>query len=116
VGSAFLAARWNACARPTRLTRNRKTVSSTAAVVPSERPMPWFNSVAGATARAPSCDALVLAVAAVLSRLPACGGVILWMGHDCFPCTSNASILDFDGEPKPVANARERVIGGGRRV
>jgi beta-mannosidase len=61
-------------------------------------------------------DALALAVSSVKSRFPACGGVILWMGHDCFPCTSNASVLDFDGNPKPVAHALERVICGSKQV
>jgi beta-mannosidase len=57
-------------------------------------------------------DALVLALSTVKSRFPACGGIILWMGHDCFPCTSNASILDFDGEPKPAALALKQVFAG----
>jgi beta-mannosidase len=55
-------------------------------------------------------DALTLAVSAVKSRFPACGGVILWMGHDCFPCTTNTSIIDFDGNPKPAAIALRSVI------
>jgi beta-mannosidase len=55
-------------------------------------------------------DALVLAVSAAKSRFPACGGVILWMGHDCFPCTNNASIVDFDGEPKPAALALKELF------
>ena len=55
-------------------------------------------------------DALVLAVSTAQSRFPACGGVILWMGHDCFPCTSNTSIVDFDGNPKPAALALRKVI------
>jgi beta-mannosidase len=55
-------------------------------------------------------DALVLALSAVKSRFPSCGGIILWMGHDCFPCTSNASILDYDGAPKPVALALGRIF------
>jgi beta-mannosidase len=55
-------------------------------------------------------DALVLALSVAKSRFPACGGMILWMGHDCFPCTSNASILDFDGEPKPAALALGKLL------
>ncbi|NYF92265.1 glycoside hydrolase family 2 TIM barrel-domain containing protein [Tunturiibacter empetritectus] len=46
--------------------------------------------------------ALTIALRSVLSRFPACGGLIIWMGHDSFPCTENASIVDFDGNPKPV--------------
>ncbi len=30
---------------------------------------------------------------------------MLWCGHDCFPCATNTSILDFDGNPKPAAEA-----------
>jgi beta-mannosidase len=48
---------------------------------------------------------LVVAVRSVLERFPCCGGFILWMGHDCFPCPSNTSIIDFDGKPKPAAIA-----------
>ena len=50
-------------------------------------------------------DALTLAVSAAKKRFPACGGIIIWMGHDCFPCTSNTAIVDFDGDPKPAALA-----------
>jgi beta-mannosidase len=50
-------------------------------------------------------QALVIAVKACKERFPACGGIILWMGHDCFPCASNTSIIDFDGHPKPAALA-----------
>ena len=45
---------------------------------------------------------LKIALTAAKSRFPACGGIIIWMGHDAFPCTINTSILDFDGNPKPV--------------
>lgn len=55
-------------------------------------------------------DALVLALSTVKSRFPACGGILLWMGHDCFPCTSNASILDFNGEHKPAALALKEIF------
>ena len=49
--------------------------------------------------------ALSIAVRACKDRFPRCGGVMLWMGHDCFPCTANTSIVDFNGEPKPAALA-----------
>ena len=55
-------------------------------------------------------DALTLAVSAAKSRFPACGGLILWMGHDSFPCTANTSIVDFDGKPKPAALALKRIL------
>lgn len=47
--------------------------------------------------------ALTMAARMLLARYPACGGMILWMGHDAFPCTANTSIVDFDGNPKPAA-------------
>lgn len=48
---------------------------------------------------------LTRAVGRCKARFPRCGGVILWMGHDCFPCTANTSILDLHGRPKPAALA-----------
>ena len=50
-------------------------------------------------------DALALAVRSCKQRFPRCGGVILWMGHDAFPCTANTAILDVHGRPKPAALA-----------
>jgi beta-mannosidase len=49
--------------------------------------------------------ALKIAVKACKKRFPACGGIIIWMGHDCFPCPTNTSIIDFEGNPKPAAYA-----------
>lgn len=46
---------------------------------------------------------LSIALAEAKKRFPACGGFIIWMGHDCFPTPANTSIIDFDGEYKPVA-------------
>ncbi|MFZ2655164.1 MAG: hypothetical protein WAX69_09600, partial [Victivallales bacterium] len=48
---------------------------------------------------------LALAVRTCKRRFPKCGGIILWMGHDCFPCTANTSIFDFHGCPKPAVQA-----------
>jgi len=42
-------------------------------------------------------------------RFPEIGGVLFWMGHDCFPCTANTSIIDFWGRPKPAAIAVSRI-------
>ncbi len=49
--------------------------------------------------------ALSAAVKACKKRFPRCGGIILWMGHDCYPCLANTSIVDVNGEPKPAALA-----------
>jgi beta-mannosidase len=48
---------------------------------------------------------LAHAAAASKGRYPACGGFIIWMGHDSFPCAANTSIIDFDGALKPAAVA-----------
>jgi beta-mannosidase len=47
--------------------------------------------------------ALKIAARSCKERWPKCGGVIIWMGHDSFPCTANTSLLDFYGRPKPAA-------------
>jgi beta-mannosidase len=46
---------------------------------------------------------LTIALNANKSRFPECGGFIIWMGHDSYPCPVNTSIIDFDGSLKPVA-------------
>ena len=56
--------------------------------------------------------ALAIAVKACKDRFPRCGGSIIWMGHDCFPCTANTSIVDFNGDPKPAAVALKAVWRG----
>jgi beta-mannosidase len=50
-------------------------------------------------------EALVRAARSCKGRFPACGGMIIWMGHDSFPCPCNTAILDFHGHPKPAALA-----------
>ncbi len=50
-------------------------------------------------------EGLVRAVKACKGRFPACGGIIIWMGHDTFPCPVNTALLDFYGRPKPAAEA-----------
>ncbi|MDR3260199.1 MAG: hypothetical protein LBT78_00005 [Tannerella sp.] len=46
---------------------------------------------------------LVIALESCKKRFPRCGGFIIWMGHDCFPCPINTSIIDFEGNLKPAA-------------
>ena len=48
-------------------------------------------------------DGLAIALRKNKARFPSCGGFIIWMGHDCFPCPINTSIIDFEGNPKPAA-------------
>lgn len=48
-------------------------------------------------------DILTTAISNCIRRFPECGGFLLWMGHDSFPCTANTSIIDLDGNLKPAA-------------
>ena len=50
------------------------------------------------------------AAASCKRRFPRCGGVVIWMGHDCFPCCANTSVLDFEGRRKPAADALAEVF------
>lgn len=45
-------------------------------------------------------DALTVAAATCKERFPRCGGILLWMGHDLFPCPVNTAVIDFDATPK----------------
>ncbi|MHB1459153.1 MAG: glycoside hydrolase family 2 protein [Armatimonadota bacterium] len=55
-------------------------------------------------------EALSIVVGCCKNRFPKCGGVILWMGHDCFPCAANTSVVDFNGDPKPAAIAISKIF------
>jgi beta-mannosidase len=48
-------------------------------------------------------EGLCIALENCRKRFPRCGGFLIWMGHDCFPCPINTSIIDFEGNPKPAA-------------
>ncbi|MBR4749895.1 MAG: hypothetical protein IK083_10055 [Abditibacteriota bacterium] len=83
------------------------------------RPMGWWSETGTfrkETGRQPkSCEEYVLwsqarqaelltrAVGLCKNKFPACGGFILWMGHDNYPCPCNTSIVDFHRRPKPAA-------------
>lgn len=58
-------------------------------------------------------EGLAIAAAACKARFPACGGFIVWMGHDCFPCPANTAVIGFDRRPKPAYAALQRVFTGG---
>ena len=62
-----------------------------------------------AWSQARQAEALTIAVGACKARFPRCGGILLWCGHDSFPCAANTSILDFHGDPKPAALALSRI-------
>ena len=59
--------------------------------------------------QARQAEALSIAVGACKERFPRCGGILLWCGHDCYPCPANTSIIDFHGEPKPAALALREI-------
>jgi beta-mannosidase len=46
--------------------------------------------------------ALGIAARSAKRRFPRCGGFLVWMGHDSFPCTANTSVIDFHGNLKPA--------------
>lgn len=56
--------------------------------------------------------ALSIAAGACKGRFPRCGGFIIWMGHDSFPCTANTSIVDFEGKVKPAGLAIGEIYRG----
>lgn len=62
--------------------------------------------------RAFQAAALEIAAAACRARFPRCGGIIIWMGHDCFPCPANTSVIDVELRPKPAYYALARAFGG----
>jgi len=55
-------------------------------------------------------QAIGIAAAACKARFPRCGGFLIWMGHDCFPCLSNTSVIDFDRNFKPAGLALREVF------
>lgn len=54
--------------------------------------------------------ALAYAARACKNRFPRCGGFVVWMGHDCYPCPVNTAVVDFLGRPKPAAEALAEVF------
>ncbi|MDQ1257502.1 MAG: beta-mannosidase, partial [Candidatus Hydrogenedentes bacterium] len=55
-------------------------------------------------------QAYAIAAQRCKQRFPACGGFIIWMGHDCYPCPINNSVIDFDRQPKPAYHALREVF------
>lgn len=54
--------------------------------------------------------ALSIAATSAKSRFPRCGGFLVWMGHDSFPCTANTSVIDFAGKLKPAGEELARIF------
>ncbi|MEW6749865.1 MAG: glycoside hydrolase family 2 TIM barrel-domain containing protein [Candidatus Latescibacterota bacterium] len=57
-------------------------------------------------------EALAYAARRCRERFPRMGGIMFWMGHDCFPCPVNTAVIDFEGNPKPAGEAIGRVFRG----
>jgi len=55
-------------------------------------------------------EAYAMAARCCKQRFPRCGGFIIWMGHDCYPCPVNNSVIDFDRRPKPAYFALKKVF------
>jgi beta-mannosidase len=55
-------------------------------------------------------EAYAVAAAACKNRFPRCGGFLVWMGHDAFPCPANNAVIDFDRNPKPAYYALKKVF------
>jgi beta-mannosidase len=55
-------------------------------------------------------EKLACAVRAKKEQFPRCGGFLIWMGHDAFPCLANTSIVEFDHTLKPAAHAVAEVF------
>lgn len=53
---------------------------------------------------------LGIASKASKDKFPATGGFLIWMGHDSFPAPINTSIMDFDGNLKPVAYELKKIF------
>ena len=57
-------------------------------------------------------EAYAIAASSCKRRFPKCGGFIIWMGHDLYPCPANNSVIDFDRKPKPAYHALKGVFRG----
>jgi beta-mannosidase len=62
-----------------------------------------------AWSQARQAEALSYAVRVRKADFPRNGGVLIWCGHDCYPCSTNTSLIDFHGTPKPAAAALSEV-------
>jgi beta-mannosidase len=61
-------------------------------------------------------ELLSIAVSACKRRFPECGGIIIWMGHDSWPCSANTSLIDFEGQPKPAALELKKIFKEQREI
>lgn len=61
-------------------------------------------------------EGLTMALKKSKEKFPECGGFIIWMGHDSFPCMVNTSIVDFEGNPKPVTKELSKIWKDNSRI
>ncbi len=62
-----------------------------------------------AWSQADQAKRLAAEMRACKKRFPGCGGVLLWSGHDTFPLAINSSLIDYDGNLKPSAQAVSQI-------
>ncbi|MBW8325925.1 MAG: hypothetical protein K0M50_14260 [Prolixibacteraceae bacterium] len=55
-------------------------------------------------------EGLCIALKSCKDRFPGCGGFIIWMGHDSYPCPANTSLIDFEGNLKPAAIELQKIF------
>ncbi len=58
-------------------------------------------------------ELLSFAVKTMKDKFPRCGGFIIWMGHDNYPCPANTSLIDFYRRLKPAGLAIKEVFKAG---
>ncbi|MBQ7258244.1 MAG: hypothetical protein IJS60_11200 [Abditibacteriota bacterium] len=57
-------------------------------------------------------ELLSFAVKTMKDKFPKCGGFIIWMGHDNYPCPANTSIIDYYRRLKPAGLAIKKIFRG----
>ena len=54
-------------------------------------------------------EGYAIAMGTIRKKFPEVGGMLIWMGHDSYPCFTNNSIIDFDGNVKPAGFALQKI-------
>jgi beta-mannosidase len=76
---------------------------------PDLPPDAWLARYVEESARL-QAHALAFAARATKARFPRCGGFMLWMGHDAFPCAVSIALIDFDRPPRPAFHALAEIF------
>lgn len=64
-------------------------------------PEEWMRRYTEASSRE-QADALAIAARHTMARFPKCGGFMVWMGHDAYPCMVSIAVIDFYRQPRPA--------------